>query len=756
MMQKCYCFVLILLIYTAFLPVVHAIDGFPAGSYATADKPQSKAWYHDGCWWCILFDGAEGSYFYKLVDDRWEKGTFPDALVYPEAYTRADVLSKGDTLFVLEWEAASPRLYKYTYDDKEKTYHLLTGFPAQLSVPEGHETMVIAQDSRGKLWIPFELNGKVKVICSTSDDHRIWNTEGVEIADGLNDDDIASIIAFDGQIGVFWSNQNTESLHFRIHRDGDPEDEWQMQEIAASGRWVADDHVNLALSDDGRIFAASKTSADETTEPIEGPTEAQFILNVRSSEGIWKFYDVAEVSPVFKSRPIVVLDEENDEVYVFYRDGEAIVLKRSPMTDIHFDAPPVTVLAKPGVILSNVTSTKQNVTSETGLLVLAAGNDRKAYSKLMTIEGGKQPMKQTIKVGAIQAKRRLISYKIPTVEAVLAEVRASMDILVPLAEKAAEMGCDIIAFPEDTPGTIVWTAGHPDEAGELLRLTEKELLTRFGEVAAKHGMYIIFGSDTVEDGEIYCSAILIGRDGSEIGRYHKVHPPRHEGSKPGDGFPVFDAPGIGTIGMCICYDITMPETTRALTLAGADIVFHITMGGASMVGGDASLICFKARAIENYLYLVVTHRSGGNMIINPRGEILAEGGREPDAITTADIDLTAGREAGDAHGGITTDFRARLFRERNPRAYGILMEEHPPILDKLKHIHVPTKEEAVALGAEAFTTGPDEFYEADRLLSEGKTEEAKRRFEELSERFGTTWIGQASRDRLKRIAENQE
>jgi len=385
-MKSIFCrFALILLISAVTLSIVCAIDEFPTGSYATADKPQSKAWYHDGFWWCILFDGEEGSYFYKLVDDHWEKGTFPDALVSSRDDTRADVLSKGDTLFALEWEASSPRLYKYNYDDGQKIYHLLAGFPVQLNVPEGHETMVIAQDSQGKLWVPFELNGKVKVIYSTSHDHRIWDVEGVEIADGLKDDDIASIIAFDGQIGVFWSNQKAESLYFRIHRDGDPEDKWQAPEIAASGRLMADDHINLALSDDGRIFAATKTSVDDATEPIEGPTEAQFILNVRSPEGIWKFYDIAEVSSVFKTRPIVILDEENDDVHIFYREGKAIVSKRSPMVDIRFDVPPITILAKPDVILNNVTSTKQNVTSETGLLILAAGNDSSAYSQLITI-----------------------------------------------------------------------------------------------------------------------------------------------------------------------------------------------------------------------------------------------------------------------------------------------------------------------------------------------------------------------------------
>ena len=104
-MQRYFRFIHFLLLFAIPLSSAGAIAPFPVGPNATADKPQSKAWYHDGSWWLILFDGEEGSYFYKLVEGAWQKGAFPDALVYPKAYTRADVLSSGDTLFVLEWEA---------------------------------------------------------------------------------------------------------------------------------------------------------------------------------------------------------------------------------------------------------------------------------------------------------------------------------------------------------------------------------------------------------------------------------------------------------------------------------------------------------------------------------------------------------------------------------------------------------------------------------------------------------------------------
>lgn len=139
------------------------------------------------------------------------------------------------------------------------------------------------------------------------------------------------------------------------------------------------------------------------------------------------------------------------------------------------------------------------------------------------------------------------------------------------------------------------------------------------------------------------------------------------------------------------------------------------------------------------------------MVIGPKGEILAEGDG-PDAIMAVDIDPAGGREAGDALGGTTADFRARLFRERNPAAYGILTDEHPPALDRLAHVPMPTVEEAARRFAEGLTTGADALYEAEEWARQGRTAEARQRFEELAEGFGTTWIGRASRERLEALS----
>ena len=357
----------------------------------------------------------------------------------------------------------------------------------------------------------------------------------------------------------------------------------------------------------------------------------------------------------------------------------------------------------------------------------------------------------TVRVAALQPKRRTISYK-PSYGEALEQVRRNLDELAVLAERAAHQGCQIAAFPEDTLGTLEWEAGNPDQLHAFLRQAEALMLERLGAVAAKHHMPIACCNDCAEGPDIYNTAILLGADGKELGRYHKVQPTLGESSRRrGTHFPVFEVPGIGSVGMCICYDILFPETTRALALAGADLVFHLTLGGASMGIPEADLAAFRTRASENFIYLVVAFRGGGSMVIGPKGEILAEGGKAQDAIIAADIDPRGGREAGDSLGGLTSDFRARLFRERNPAAYQILTDPHPPVLDKLRHIPVPSIAQAAALMAEGLTTGAEAFYEADRWLAEGRTAEARVRFEELAAHFGTAWIGRVSQERLEKL-----
>lgn len=360
----------------------------------------------------------------------------------------------------------------------------------------------------------------------------------------------------------------------------------------------------------------------------------------------------------------------------------------------------------------------------------------------------------SVRLAAAQTANRTIPFRVGGPDAALAKVRENLEALVALAEQAADAGCDLVAFPEDCLGTLEWEAGHWDVVHELLRPAGQVMLARLGEVARARGIRIVCCNDLSADGgdEVYNTAVLLGVDGAEVGRYRKVQPTWSERHRtPGDDFPVFDVPSVGATGLCICYDMVFPETTRALALNGADLVIHCTMGGASFGEGDASLAAFRTRAADNFLYLVVAFRGGGSLVVGPKGQILAQAEGGGDELVLADVDLAAGREAGDALGGTTADFRARLFRERNPAAYGVLTAAEPPALARLRHVAIPTAAEASERFAEALTTGTERFYEAERLQQAGRAPEARAIYEELARRFDGLWMGRVSVERLRNL-----
>jgi hypothetical protein len=210
---------------------------------------------------------------------------------------------------------------------------------------------------------------------------------------------------------------------------------------------------------------------------------------------------------------------------------------------------------------------------------------------------------------------------------------------------------------------------------------------------------------------------------------------------------VFRTADLGDVGLLICYDMVFPEAARCLALGGADIIFNPTLGGAAFGDDDISRAAFRTRAADNFVYLVVSQRGAGSMIISPQGKVLAEA-EGPDGIAIAEIDVHGGRAGGDAFNH-QADMRARLFRERSPAAFGLLTDPHPPVLDKLAET-IPV-EEAARIANAALTVGGEEFRDAETLAREGRRDEAARAFEKLIERYPATWIERVARERLRRL-----
>src|SRR5690606_34913154 len=95
------------------------------------------------------------------------------------------------------------------------------------------------------------------------------------------------------------------------------------------GGGMADDHLNTAVASDGTLYAAVKTSYNSPSHPAVA-------LLVRRPNGTWDpLYEVDHEG----TRPIVVLNEQNDTVSVLYTEDdlpEDIAWKTSSRSSINF------------------------------------------------------------------------------------------------------------------------------------------------------------------------------------------------------------------------------------------------------------------------------------------------------------------------------------------------------------------------------------------------------------------------------------
>ena len=166
----------------------------------------------------------------------------------------------------------------------------------------------------------------------------------------------------------------------------------------------------------------------------------------------------------------------------------------------------------------------------------------------------------------------------------------------------------------------------------------------FCELAARYGVWLVPGTLFEQDGEaIYNTAPVIDPAGTVVARYRKMFPfaPYEHGVTGGDGFCVFDVPGVGRFGLSICYDIWFPETTRTLTSMGAEVLLHPVLTGT--IDRDVELPIARATAamFQCYVFDINGLGAGGvgrSCVIDPTGCVLYQAGGHEELIPI-EIDL---------------------------------------------------------------------------------------------------------------------
>jgi hypothetical protein len=346
----------------------------------TADKPQSKLWYQDGAWWSLMLSPSDNlvHVFELRADHTWrDTGTVVDN----RPRSTGDALwddATGKLYVASRASGTRARLVRLSYEPIARTYRVDAGFPVNIS-PGGSESITIAKDSTGKLWATFTRQSQVWVTHSTTSDTAWTAPFRPPVADtAITSDDISAVVTMRGKIGVMWSDQLSQSFRFTTHTDGAPDTAagWSPLERPLAGTRLADDHINIkniVADDDGRLFAAVKTSLGD--DPADPSTGALIALVVRANDGTWTSHTVGTVADDL-TRPMVLLDETNRQINVFATwpvGGGSIYYKTSPMSNISFAPGRGTKFVTwTGARIHDASSTKQPVNARTGMVVLAS------------------------------------------------------------------------------------------------------------------------------------------------------------------------------------------------------------------------------------------------------------------------------------------------------------------------------------------------------------------------------------------------
>ncbi|WP_448641282.1 hypothetical protein [Geodermatophilus sp. URMC 63] len=384
----------------------------------TADKPQSKLWFHDGSWWGVLFDSVSRTWHIHRLDRSTQTWVDTGVRVDDRRETSSDVLWDGTKLYVAtNWVAVSnttapqasvggrpARLYRYSWSPATRTYTLDAGFPTAIN-DNSSESLTIAEDTTGTLWATWtQVRGSSATgwsssvyVNSAADGGATWGTPAVLQATNANSavspDDISAVVAFGGnRVGVLWGNQADDTVYWAVHVDGTAPGQWQGS-VAVRGRGQADDHVNVrSLQSDqaGRVYAAVKTSLEEL--PTSAPTDPMIqLLQFKPGTGAWTVTTIGTLADCH-TRPQVLLDDQQQMVHVVATAPSSggcpasgtpgtIYTKSAPMADPVFPAGRGTPIIRDAdsAEINNATTTKQAVNAGTGMVVLASNTVTKRY-----------------------------------------------------------------------------------------------------------------------------------------------------------------------------------------------------------------------------------------------------------------------------------------------------------------------------------------------------------------------------------------
>src|SRR5579884_1055209 len=214
-----------------------------------------------------------------------------------------------------------------------------------------------------------------------------------------------------------------------------------------------------------------------------------------------------------------------------------------------------------------------------------------------------------------------------------------------LLERASIAKGSLVALPE------MFSTGFSLNVAAIAEGAARETERFLARTAREFDVFMLGGVTTMgSDGRGRNEAVVFDPEGREVVRYCKMHPFTYGGESKhyasGDK-PVVFACQEFTVAPFICYDLRFPEVFRSAARRGAQL--FVVIANWPQPREHHWLTLLQARAIENQAYVVGVNRcgddpklcySGRSLIVDPRGNILADAG-EAEGCIQAELDLPA-------------------------------------------------------------------------------------------------------------------